>query len=107
MTLPRLVLAWLPVALWFLLAGWLAWKLRPATPAPSTAWAAATLAESVVATLVASLWFDSLGHGGWWLLFALLGLLASGLASRPSLTAVMLTVVRFIGAGGLLAWGLR
>ncbi len=107
MTLTRLALAWLPVALWFLLVGWLAWKVRPVTPAPSGAWAVATLAESVVATLVASLWFDSLGHGGWWLLFALLGLLASGLASRPSLASVMVTVVRFVGAGGLLAWGLR
>jgi hypothetical protein len=30
-----------------------------------------------VLTLFASLWFDSLGAGGWWLPFALLGVLVA------------------------------
>lgn len=107
MTLPRLILAWLPVGLWFLFIGWLAPRLRITLVTPTRHWALATLGESVVATLIASLWFDSLGHGGWWLLFALLGLLASGLPSRPGLVSLLVTVVRYVGAGGLLAWGLR
>lgn len=37
---------------------------------------AATLAEALLLTLVGTLWFGSLGPGGWWLLFPLLGLLA-------------------------------
>ncbi|HTR19378.1 MAG TPA: hypothetical protein VMH88_00880 [Gemmatimonadales bacterium] len=107
MTLPRLFLAWLPVAVWFLLVGWLAPRLRITTITPTRAWVFATLGESVVITLVASLWFDSLGHGGWWLLFALIGLLAAGLPGRPGLVSVLVTVVRYVGAGGMLAWRLR
>lgn len=107
MTLPRLVLAWLPVAVWFLFVGWAVPRLRLGAQLPTRAWIAATLGESLVITLVASLWFDSLGSGGWWLLFALFGLLAAGLPSRPGLTAVLVTVVRYVGAGGLLAWRLR
>lgn len=107
MTLPRLILAWLPVAVWFLFVGWVAPRIRLSTGSPTPSWAFATVAESLAATLVAALWFDSLGHGGWWLLFALLGLLAAALPSRPGLVSVLVTVVRYVGAGGLLAWGLR
>jgi len=107
LTLPRLILAWLPVALWFLFVGWLAPRIRLSSVPPTKSWAFATVGESLVATLVASLWFDSLGHGGWWLLFALLGLLAAALPSRPSLVSVLVTVARYVGAGGLLAWRLR
>jgi len=109
LTLARLFLAWLPVVAWLFLAGWAVPRLRLATIAPPLTgrWALATVLESVVVTLVASLWFDSLGHGGWWLLFALIGLLAAALPTQPSPASVALSVVRYVGAGGLLAWGLR
>ena len=108
MTLWRLVLAWLPVAAWFVLVGWAAnrWVRVTATPAPSGATLAWTTAEAVVATLIASLWFDSLGHGQWWVLFALFGLLASGFHNRPSFVAMIISIVRYITAGALLSWRL-
>ena len=81
MTLGRLLLAWVPVAAWFLLAAWAPGRLAPGTfpaqPPPSVRAAGWTLAEGGVVTLFASLWFDSLGSGGWWLLFLLVGLLVA------------------------------
>jgi len=108
MTLGRLVLAWLPVAVWFALVGWAAHRLVgvAASPAPSRATLAWTAGEALVAALLASLWFDSLGHGGWWLLFGLLGLLAGGLASRPPAIALVFSMLRYVAAGALLAWRL-
>ncbi len=41
------------------------------------AWAGATF-EALILTLVAALWFGSLGHGGWVTLFLLLGALPAG-----------------------------
>ena len=67
-------------------------------------------------TLFASLWFDSLGAGGWWLLFALVGLLVAFprrlvmwqhvdvLRRRHVLTHAIADVARYVVAGGLLAW---
>ena len=108
MTLWRLVLAWLSVAIWFAGSGWIAHRSvgLAASPPPSRATLAWNAAEALVATLVASLWFDSLGHGGWWVLFGLIGLLASGLASRPPFIALAFAVARYIAAGALLAWRL-
>ncbi len=108
MTLGRLVLAWLPVAAWFALAGWVAhrWVGVAASPAPTRPTLAWTAVEALVATLVASLWFDTLGHGGWWLLFGLLGLLASSLATRPPFVALAVSIMRYVVAGALLAWRL-
>jgi hypothetical protein len=74
-------------------------------------------AESLVLTLLAALWFGSLGSGGWPLLFLLLGLLVAGsgrglrfafLRSREGLEWGLLgaDVVRYLLAGGLLAWRL-
>src|SRR5256885_7470183 len=74
-------------------------------------------------TLLASLWFDSLGHGGWWLLFALLGLIISLARLRGTTTPVAGTpeggwrrrealiragrdVARYLLAGAILAWRL-
>jgi hypothetical protein len=108
MTLGRLLLAWLPVAVWFAAAGWAAHRVigsaasPPATPA-TLAWEAV---EALLVTLFASLWFDSLGHGGWWLLFALVGLLATGLTTRPPFVTVAFGVVRYVTAGALLSWRL-
>src|SRR5206468_7999405 len=73
-TLGRLLLAWVPVAAWFLIAGWAGRRLAERTggegtfsaPAATRAWTAGwTTAEAGVVTLFASLWFDSLGSGGW------------------------------------------
>jgi hypothetical protein len=79
---------------------------------------AAAAIEAGVVTLFASLWFDSLGHGGWWLLFALVGVLAAfpvrvrailrgALPRHPELLLAVLDTARYVGAGALLAWKLR
>lgn len=108
MTLGRLLFAWIPVALWFAAAGWAAHRVTGVTvsPATSAGWLVAVAVEALVATLFASLWFDSLGHGGWWVLFALAGLLASAIPSRPGFLAIVFSVMRYLGAGALLAWRL-
>jgi len=125
-TLGRLVLAWLPVTLLFalvpLVRSTLASRL-PLTPGMPLRWPsrrelAWRAAEAGVLTLFASLWFDSLGHGGWFLLFLLVGLLA-GFAARLSLLADdalerrrpgivdgLLDTARYVVAGALLAWRL-
>ena len=124
MTLPRLLLAWVAVSGWFLAARWAArrWMLRDAAaPAPwavGAGAARATALEAAGVTLFASLWFDSLGHGGWWLVFVLVGLLVAFAprlgqappdpppARRTTLVAGLADVVRYVGAGAVLAWGL-
>lgn len=122
MTLGRLVLAWVPVALWFVVAGWLARRVTGAVlPGDgavgrrSVGW---TAGEAGVVTLLAALWFDSLGSGGWWLLFLLIGVLAAfpvrlqGIAAgslprRPEILLALADTVRYVGAGAILAWRLR
>lgn len=121
MTLPRLLLAWLPTALWFLAAQWIARRwIVPGGPFPGVQRArtvATTGAEALGVTLFASLWFDSLGHGGWWLLFALVGALVGfGLrvrdplpprdGARPVVLGGLADVARYVGAGAVLAWRL-
>ena len=108
MTLGRLLPAWLAVAIWFAIAGWAAHRLIgvAASPAPSTATHFSTFVESLAVTLFASLWFDTLGHGEWWVLFALVGLIAAALPTRPAFVPVALSVLRYLGAGALLAWRL-
>ena len=105
MTLSRLVLAWLPVALWFLVVGWAVNRWIPLLSRleGGIVW---TVSEALLVTLFGSLWFDSLGHGGWWLLFGLVGLLAAGLPARPGFRALAISVLRYVGAGALLAWRL-
>jgi len=109
-TLTRLVLAWLPVTVAFVIVsaagqpGWaLSWR--------DVRWRAL---EAAATTLFASLWFDSLGHGGWWLLFLLAGLMvalarfpgpAAGAPDRRgAVVRTMRDVVRYILAGAILAW---
>ncbi|HEY6808358.1 MAG TPA: hypothetical protein VI160_06160 [Gemmatimonadales bacterium] len=111
MTLDRLALAWLPVALWFWAAGLLPRRLEPAGdpagPRPRLP-LARPLTEAAVLTLFASLWFDSLGHGGWYLLFPLTGVLVA-MARRAPLRATsyfFFDVARYAAAGALLAWRL-
>ena len=127
MTLGRLFLAWLPVAALFAVTppigypwggagevveqGVFVWKFNRW----EVGW---RLAEAGVVTLFASLWFDSLGAGGWWLLFFLVGLLVAfprrlvmwrhvELRRRRHLLAhAGLDVARYVAAGALLAWRL-
>ena len=81
MTLGRLILAWLPVAALFAVAPPLGyrWGGGGALPPDQRAlvwsfnlWEICwRLVEAAVVTLFASLWFDTLGAGGWWVLFLL------------------------------------
>jgi hypothetical protein len=108
MTLGRLLLAWLPVAAWFGAAGWGAHRVvgLAASPPPTPGTYVAVAVEALLVTLFGSLWFDSLGHGQWWLLFGLVGILAAGVSARPPFVAVAVSVLRYLGAGALLAWRL-
>jgi hypothetical protein len=128
-TLGRLVLAWLPVAVWFVLATYMIPRLVAAVsrpPGQPGVWVTFDasylksllkwrLLEAALLTLFASLWFDSLGSGGWWLLFALVGALAtipSWLSSRPELprraraAGACADIARYVAAGAILAWRL-
>ena len=132
MTLGRLVLAWLLVVAWFLAVWWAARRIATpaadsdsttAMPAPDSdpfpSWrrVALAFAEAGVVTLLAALWFGSLGAGGWWLVFLLVGLLVGfpgrfeRLTARPvprsDVLLALLDTVRYLGAGAMLAWRLR
>jgi hypothetical protein len=87
----------------------LAWRA-----AARAAWLPATV-EALVLTLLAALWFGSLGHGGWLLVFLLLGTLAGGgdrwlrhrLAGTPlreDLVPFAAGLLKYCLAGGLCAW---
>jgi len=123
-TLGRLIGAWLPVAVLFALAPPIGyrWDLPPDNR--PVAWSfnrweiGWRLAEAGVVTLFASLWFDSLGAGGWWFLFLLVGLLVAFPRRlvmwqhievprrRHLLGHATLDVARYVVAGALLAWRL-
>lgn len=77
----------------------------------------AAAGEAFVLTLLGALWFGSLGHGGWLLLFVLLGLLVAGAerglrfallrsAEGFGWTGFLLGVGRYVAAGALLSWRL-
>ncbi|HEX4628103.1 MAG TPA: hypothetical protein VH137_04865 [Gemmatimonadales bacterium] len=126
MTLTRLVLAWLPVAAWFVLATYGTAVLiaeMSGQPGDGAVWARFLLAllkwriiEAALLTLLASLWFDSLGSGGWCLLFLLLGALVTiptwlqpGPEIRPrrvTLSGAGADIARYLVAGAILAWRL-
>jgi hypothetical protein len=124
-TLGRLVAAWLPVAMLFAVAPPIGYRWDPAIgQSPVVVWSfnrweiGWRLAEAGVVTLFASLWFDSLGAGGWWLLFFLVGLLVAfprrlvmvqyvePPRRRALLAHASLDVARYVAAGGILAWRL-
>lgn len=108
MTLGRLVIAWLFVALWFAVVSWLVQRR-----AELLGWVAG---EALILTLLGSLWFDSLGRGGWWLVFLLIGLLVAysewmralrrGVPARRAFWLGLLDTARYVAAGGILAWRL-
>jgi hypothetical protein len=105
--LSRLVLAWLGVLALFLLAE-AAVGRRPVVPK--------NVAQSLLLTLLGSLWFASLGTGAWWLIFLLIGGLMELSAATEGkrvkqrdwrdLAAHALGIARVVAAGGWLAWQL-
>jgi hypothetical protein len=123
-TLGRLVVAWLPVAALFALAPPLGYRWDLPADNRFIVWSfnrweiGWRVAEAGVVTLFAALWFDSLGAGGWWLLFFLVGSLVAfprrlvmwqhvePLRRRHLLAHASLDVARYIAAGALLAWRL-
>ncbi|MFN2571519.1 MAG: hypothetical protein ABR537_07900 [Gemmatimonadales bacterium] len=124
MTLGRLIGAWLPVAALFAIAPPLGYRWEAPPAGRPIAWVFTRwecgwrVVEAAVLTLLAALWFDSLGAGGWWLLFLLIGLLAAfprrlvmwqhveTLRRRHLLIHSACDVARYVVAGRLLAWSL-
>jgi hypothetical protein len=114
MSLPRLMLAWILVSAWFL--AWEEVRRRLGTSPNgertlNRTTVLASLVEALLLTLFAALWFGSLGHGGWLLLFTVVGLLIElprRLRDRGSARASWLQAAadtaRIAAAGGLLAW---
>lgn len=110
MTLLRLTGGMLGVTLWFALCALL---LRRLDPDPRPLHFRVQVVEAVLFTLFASLWFASLGHGAWWLLFAVVGILVEGpvrLRHRQDVPAasanwrpLFLGTIRVIVAGGILS----
>ena len=112
MTLGRLIFAWLAVAAWAMVALFVE-KTASTAMALDTSLLKWRLVEAVVLTLLAALWFGSLGSGSWWLLFLLFGVLAIGprwlgaLAHPHTLVWLGADLARYVVAGALLAWMLR
>jgi hypothetical protein len=93
----------------------------PPPPRPSwsttlaSVWPGATF-EALVLTLVAALWFGSLGYGGWVVLFLLLGALPAGdrwarrrLAGAPArgeTRAFVASLLKYLLAGLVCVWRL-
>ena len=121
MTLGRLVLAWIPVAIVFIIVGGVGIPFRNADPTkPGRMWTFTKsdvvwrALEALVATLFGSLWFDSLGSGEWWLVFLLVGLMVSSARvqgpappqRRETIVRTARDVLRYVLAGAVLAWRL-
>jgi hypothetical protein len=105
MALGRLLAGWVAVV-----AGLLFWDVigsRIAGPRPNGRLPRARvyLAEAGLLTLLGALWFGSLGTGGWWLVFGVVGLLREWPGST-SPAGSLFRVARTLAAGGLLAWRL-
>jgi hypothetical protein len=102
MAFGRIVLAWAAVAVWLVV--WSAAERRRAGGAPLAPRDAAWLSgEALLLALFGALWFGSLGAGGWWLVFLLLGALMEW-PVRSVLGAAR--IARVVAAGGVLAWTL-
>jgi len=120
-TLGRLVLAWMPVAVVFIVVGGVAIPFRNAdSTRPGRVWVFTKsdvvwrALEAMLATLFGSLWFDSLGSGEWWLVFLLVGLMVSFARAqgpappqrRETIVRTARDVLRYVLAGAVLAWRL-
>ncbi|CAN5852984.1 hypothetical protein BH24GEM1_BH24GEM1_04850 [soil metagenome] len=116
MGLSRLVGGWIAVFVWLLLWEVVAPRLGAARDITRLHRARVHLGEALLLTLLGGLWFGSLGAGGWWLVFGLVGALREwpvphggrvpGRSDPISLAASVLRVSRTLVAGGLLAWRL-
>ena len=106
MTLIRIALGFLAVAAFFAGLGW-------ATGQQNRRSATVLVCEALLLTLLGALWFASIGKGGWVLVFAFVGTLASGTDRwlsavgtgaplRPLIRPTLLMAIRYIAAGGLL-----
>ena len=114
MALSRLLVGWALVAGWLL--AWDAVTGRIGSGPPSSrATILLAVGEALLLALLGGLWFASLGAGGWWLVFALVGGLrewpaavprARPRAGRVGVVMRLLRVLRIVAAGGLLAWWL-
>ena len=100
MSLGRIAVAWLAVAAWLLAWRWTEHRAGDGGRLPARE-VADPAAEALVITLFGTLWFASLGAGGWWLVFGLVGALREW---PPRTRRGGLRILRLIGAGGLLAW---
>ena len=116
----QLLLAWSAVAAWFFLWRLVSSRTTGTKPSPTPLLPARRSivpfsVEALLLVLFAALWFGSLGHGGWWVLFLVTGLLIelparlkarAGDPDRAPLSWPNLTgaLVRLLGAGALLDW---
>lgn len=112
-----LVLGWGAVTAWFLAWDRAARRLRGRGEetafegSAGPAWRV-YIVESALLTLFAGLWFASLGHGGWVLVFTLLGAITEWAArtrgahppGRGGAVGFVAGVARTVVAGGLLRW---
>lgn len=117
MQLTAVLAGWGLVSAWFL--GWelLAARLDPR--GNSGGWWRAPIrvyvAEALLVTLLGTLWFASIGSGGWYLVFPLLGVLMEWPGpvrhgfrapdgSGRAMTRAGSGMLRILGAGALLWW---
>lgn len=104
MAFGRIFLAWGAVTAWLVAWAYVEPRIaggRTGRPAAAPAWLAG---EALLLALFAALWFGSLGAGGWWLLFLLLGALMAWPVRTVRDAA---RIARVAVAGGLLAWTLH
>lgn len=120
MALSEVGLAWLLVAAWFLVWEVVAARLERGSNAGGWLRAPAQVyvAEALLLTLFAALWFASLGSGGWVIMFALLGLLMewpgplraghrNEIPPGKRARATGAGILRIVAAGAILWWRLH
>lgn len=111
MSLGTVLLAFAPVAVLFLVADRLNGRRL------NRAAVVVLLSEASVLTLLAALWFGSIGRGGWFLVFLLVGVLAAGAdrglrsaflrsQARDELRQFGFGVAKYLVSGAILAWRL-
>jgi hypothetical protein len=116
MALSRLFWGWIAVGAWLLLWDVAGLLLSRARRNGKVRRVRVYLVEALLLTMLGGLWFASLGAGGWWLVFGLVGALREWpdpAGRRPAeatdpiaIASSFLRVVRTVVAGGLLAWRL-